>query len=52
MNDYANIYDHDRAVLEAAVDYEFKRLSIYAKYNHLIERNDPKILDVGVKYNF
>ena len=52
MNDYANIYDHDRAVLEAAIDYEFKRLSIYAKYNHLIERNDPKVLDLGVKYNF
>ena len=53
INDYANIYDHDRAVLEAAIDYEFKRLSLYAKYNQmLLKRNQPQMLDAGIKYNF
>ena len=53
INDYANIYDHDRAVVEAAVDYEYKRLSLYAKYNQmLLKRNKPQMLDAGIKYNF
>ncbi|MBP5699193.1 MAG: hypothetical protein J6W96_06675, partial [Alphaproteobacteria bacterium] len=53
MNDYANIYDHDRAVVEAAVDYEYKRFSAYVKYNEmLLKRNRPQMFDLGIKYNF
>ena len=52
LNDYAHIYRDDRAVLEAGVDYEYKKFSIYAKYNQLIERNDPQLIDLGLKYNF
>jgi len=52
INDYANIYDRDRALLEAAVDYEYKNIGLYAKYNQLIQRNDPKLIDLGLKVNF
>ena len=52
INDYANIYDRDPALLEAAVDYEYKNIGLYAKYNQLIQRNDPKLIDLGLKVNF
>ena len=52
INDYANLYQRDRAVLEAAVDYEYKDISLYAKYNYLIQKNDPQLFDLGVKYKF
>ena len=52
VNDYAHIYDNNRTVLEAAIDYEFKRFSMYAKFNQLLQRNDPKLFDLGLKYNF
>jgi len=52
INDYAHIYNRNRGLFEAAIDYEFKKLSIYAKYNQLIQRDDPKLLDLGLKYNF
>ena len=52
VNDYAHIYDKDRAILEAAMDYEYKRFSIYAKYNYLVQRDNPSMIDVGLKYNF
>ena len=52
INDYANLYQRDRAVLEAAIDYEYKDISLYAKYNYLIQKNDPQLFDLGVKYKF
>ena len=52
VNDYAHIYDDDRALLEAAIDFDYKRFSIYAKYNQLIQRDNPSMIDVGLKYNF
>ena len=52
INDYAHIYNRNRGLFEAAIDYEFKKLSVYAKYNQLIQRDDPKLLDLGLKYNF
>jgi len=52
INDYAKIYDRDRAVLEASVDYQYKKFSVYAKYNQLIQRNKPQLIDLGLKYNF
>lgn len=52
INDYANLYDHDRAILEAAVDYEYKSIGLYAKYNRLIQKNNPELFDLGIKYKF
>ena len=52
INDYANLYQRDRAVLEAAIDYEYKDIALYAKYNRLIQKNDPQLFDFGVKYKF
>ncbi len=52
INDYANLYSRDRAVLEAMVDYEYKNLGVYAKYNRLLQKNDPQLFDLGIKYKF
>ena len=50
--DDANLYDHDRALLEATVDYQYKALDMYLKYYHLIQKNKSQTFDFGVKYNF
>ena len=52
IRDDANLYQRDRAVLEAALDYEYKDIALYAKYNRLIQKNDPQLFDLGVKYKF
>ena len=52
INDYANLYQRDRAVLEAVIDYAYKDLSLYLKYNKLIQKNNPDLFDMGIKYNF
>ncbi len=52
VNDYANLYSHDRAIIEAAIDYEYKQIGVYLKYNRLIQKNNPELFDLGVKYNF
>ena len=52
INDYANLYKHDRAILEAVVNYMYKDLSVYLKYNKLIQNNNPELFDLGIRYNF
>ncbi|MBR3608819.1 MAG: autotransporter domain-containing protein, partial [Bacteroidales bacterium] len=52
INDYANLYQRDRAVLEAVVDYAYKDLALYVKYNKLIQKNNPDLFDMGIKFNF
>lgn len=52
ITDIDDIYDHNRAILEASLDYEYKDLSLYLKYNHLLQSNKSKIFDFGIKYNF
>ena len=52
INDYADIYSRDRAVLSAMLDYEYKRIALYLKYNRIIQRKDSQNFDMGVKYNF
>lgn len=52
INDHADLYDRDRAILEAMIDYEYKNLGIYAKYNRLLQKNDPQLFDLGIKYKF
>ena len=50
--DDGNIYDHNRAVLDASLDYQYKSIDMYLKYYHLIQENKSQMLDFGVKYNF
>lgn len=52
INDYAGIYNRDRAVLSAMLNYEYKRIALYLKYNRLIQRKNSQNLDMGIKYNF
>ena len=52
LDDYANLYQRDRAVLEAVIDYVYKDLNLYLKYNKLIQKNNPDLFDMGIKYNF
>lgn len=52
VDDYANLYQRDRAVLEAIIDYAYKDLSMYIKYNKLIQKNNPDLFDMGIKFNF
>ena len=52
INDYAGIYSRDRAVLSAMLNYEYKRIALYLKYNRFIQRKNSQNLDMGVKYNF
>lgn len=52
INDFANIYSRDRAVLSAMLEYEYKRLALYIKYHHLIQRNKAENFDMGIRYNF
>ena len=52
INDYANLYQRDRAVLEAVIDYAYKDLALYVKYNKLIQKNNPDLFDMGLKFNF
>lgn len=52
IDDFANIYSRDRAVLSAILDYNYKKVGVYAKYHHLLQKNDAKNFDFGVRYNF
>ena len=52
IDDYADLYDKDRALLEATLNYDYKALGLYLKYNRMFQRNDPQLFDLGVKYNF
>ncbi|MCM1323858.1 MAG: hypothetical protein NC218_06825 [Acetobacter sp.] len=52
INDFANIYSRDRAVLSAMLNYEYKRLALYLKYYHLLQRNKAQNFDMGLRYNF
>ncbi|MBR5599390.1 MAG: hypothetical protein IKW39_05045, partial [Alphaproteobacteria bacterium] len=52
LDDYANLYQRDRAVIETMIDYVYKDISLYLKYNKLIQKNNPDLFDMGIKYNF
>lgn len=52
INDFANIYSRDRAILSAMLEYEYKRLALYIKYHRLIQRNKAENFDMGIRYNF
>ena len=52
INDFANIYSRDRAVLSAMLNYEYKKLALYLKYFHLLQRNKAQNFDMGIRYNF
>lgn len=52
INDFANIYSRDRAVLSAMLNYEYKRLALYLKYFRMLQRNKAENFDMGIRYNF
>ena len=52
INDFANIYSRDRAVLSAMLNYEYKKLALYLKYFHMLQRNKSQNFDMGIRYNF
>ncbi len=52
INDFADIYNRDRAVLSAMLDYEYKRIALYLKYHQLLQRNKAQNFDAGIRYNF
>ncbi len=52
INDYAHLYQKDRALLEAAINYDYKAFTLELKYNKLIQKNEPEMLDLGLKYRF
>lgn len=52
INDYAGLYKKDRAILEAAIDYEYKALSVVFKYNKILQKNNPEFFDLGLRYAF
>lgn len=52
INDFADIYSRDRAVLSAMLDYEYKKIALYAKYYRLLQKNKAQNFDLGLKYNF
>ncbi len=52
INDFANIYNRDRAVLSAMLDYEYKRIALYLRYHQLLQRNKASNIDAGIRYNF
>ena len=52
INDYAHLYQKDRALLEAAINYDYKAFTLEFKYNKLLQKNDPEMLDIGLKYRF
>lgn len=52
INDFADIYNRDRAVLSAMLDYEYKRIALYLRYHQLLQRNKAQNVDAGIRYNF
>lgn len=52
INDYAHLYQKDRALLEAAINYDYKAFTLELKYNKLLQKNNPEMLDLGLKYRF
>jgi hypothetical protein len=52
INDFANIYNRDRAVLSAALNWDYKQINLYARYQQMLQELDTKNFDLGVKYNF
>ena len=52
IRDEENIYEKDRGVISAGIDYEYKPFTIYGNYRHFIEEENPFEVNAGIKFNF
>ena len=52
ITDYEGIYDRDRGVLNAGVDYDWNEFTLYGNFNQYIEDESPFSVNLGLKYNF
>ena len=52
ITDYEGIYDRDRGVLNAGVDYDWNEFTFYGSFNQYIEDESPFSVNLGLKYNF
>lgn len=52
ITDYEGIYDRNRGVINAGVDYDWNEFTLYANFNQYIEDESPFALNLGLKYNF
>ena len=52
IRDEENIYDKDRGVINAGVDYEYKPFTIYGNFRQFIEEENPFEVNAGIKFNF
>ena len=52
IKDYENIYNRDRGVISAGIDYSYKPFTFYGKAKAFIEDKTPFETSAGVKYNF
>ncbi len=52
ITDYEGIYDRDRGVLSAGIDYSYKPFTFYGKLKAFIEDEYPFEANAGIKYNF
>ena len=52
ITDYEGLYDDDRGVISAGLDYDIGDFTIYGQYNQYIEDENPMSVNVGLKYRF
>ena len=52
ITDYEGIYERDRGVINAGVDYDWNEFTFYADFNQYIEDENPFAVNLGLKYNF
>ena len=52
IRDEESIYEKDRGVISAGIDYEYKPFTIYGNYRHFIEEENPFEVNAGIKFNF
>ena len=52
ITDYEGIYDRNRGVINAGVDYNWNEFTLYGNFNQYIEDESPFSVNLGIKYNF
>lgn len=52
ITDYEGIYDRNRGVINAGVDYNWNEFTLYGNFNQYIEDESPFSVNLGLKYNF
>ncbi len=52
LTDKEGIYNRNRGVLRADIEYDWHSLTFYLIYRHYLEDEDPMSVNAGVKYKF